>query len=229
MCLSLNPNVCLVWYPALSRSSVNVCQMSHACSLSTIPCSWCTENIGRGGILPMGSRSTRGIGRVKEVFMKRLHLNWALKDDWDFHLAEKGAEMGSYVLQAHDIGLIYYTIARNAWSSRESLIMEWVKYKNKKFHSHRLLPGSISRILIFPQCSEIGISHIRLPYLRKYGHSQPASTSESGSWPPRRMEPPLGSLRRYAMVLGFLSAVRPCHWGSSKTPTQTQTRAASYF
>lgn len=32
--------------------------------------------------------------------------------------------MGSYVLQAHDLGLMYYILAGSAWSNRESLIME---------------------------------------------------------------------------------------------------------
>lgn len=39
--------------------------------------------------------------------------------------------MGSHVLQAHDLGLMYCTVARNSQSSRESLIMEWIKHKTK--------------------------------------------------------------------------------------------------
>lgn len=48
-----------------------------------------------------------------------------------FHLAERGTGMGSHVLQAHDHGLICCTVARNAHSSRGSLIMEWIKHKTK--------------------------------------------------------------------------------------------------
>lgn len=82
--------------------------------------------------------------------------------------------MGSYMLQANDPSLVYCTATRSASCSRESLIMEWIKAQNKKLRSHGLFHGSISRIFILPQCPEIGISHIRLPYLRKYRHRQPA-------------------------------------------------------
>lgn len=47
-----------------------------------------------------------------------------------FHLAERGIGMSSHVLQAHDHGLIYCSVA-SSWSSRESLIMEWIKHKTK--------------------------------------------------------------------------------------------------
>lgn len=39
--------------------------------------------------------------------------------------------MDSHVLQAHDLGLMYCTVARSAQSSRESVIMEWIKHKTK--------------------------------------------------------------------------------------------------
>lgn len=48
-----------------------------------------------------------------------------------FYLVERDAGMDSCVLQAHDLGLMYCTIARSAWSSRESVIMEWIKHKTK--------------------------------------------------------------------------------------------------
>lgn len=48
-----------------------------------------------------------------------------------FHLTEKDAGMDSQVLQAHDLSLIYCTVARNAQSSRESVIMERIKHKTK--------------------------------------------------------------------------------------------------
>lgn len=47
------------------------------------------------------------------------------------HLAERDAGMDSHVLQAHDLGLMYWTVARRAQSIRESVIMEWIKHKTK--------------------------------------------------------------------------------------------------
>lgn len=65
------------------------------------------------------------------------------------------------------------TLARSAWSSRQNLIMEWIKHKTK---NSRALDYSMIAYpeFLFSLSAEIGISHIWLPYLRIYRHSQPA-------------------------------------------------------
>ena len=98
--------------------------MIHACTLSMLPCCWCTENTGKEGIFPMGNGNIAGIGRVKESFTEEVTFEPSLERGLGFHLVERGAGMGSYVLQAHDLDLMYCTLAGSAWSSRESLIME---------------------------------------------------------------------------------------------------------
>lgn len=48
-----------------------------------------------------------------------------------FHLAEKGTGMGSHVPRAHGLGLMHYTVTRSARSSKESVIMGWIKLKTE--------------------------------------------------------------------------------------------------
>lgn len=105
--------------------------MIHACILSTISGCWYTVNARKEGILSMGSGSTGG---DKEGQGRLYRRGYVWTSPWKmlgFHLAERGTGMGSHVLQAHDLGLMYCTVARNSQSSRESLIMEWIKHKTK--------------------------------------------------------------------------------------------------
>lgn len=96
---------------------------------------------------------------------------------------------------------VLYTLAGSAWSSRESLIMECMMHKTKNF------TAMDCSLIAYPEFL-FSLRAVRLAFhvlgCHVLENVRPTSTSESVFWPPRRLEPPLGSLRRFVFVWKIL-------------------------
>lgn len=104
-------------------------------------------------------------------------------------------------------------VARSSWPSRQSVIMEWIRHKIKNSTALDCCMIAYPEFLFSLSAERLALHILGCHILGDIGTAQPACTFELVSWPPGRMEPPLGSLRNHAMILGFLSILGPCPWG----------------
>lgn len=144
-----------------------------------------------------------------------------------FHLAERDAGMDSSVLQAHGLGLMYCTVARSAQSSREGVIMEWIKHQTKSTIAVDCFVRAYPEFIF-------SLSAVRLVFHIFGCHSLGIKgTASQHFWPPRKVPPPFGSLRNHALMLTLITkctGVMPLGGGRCfKSPTQASTRVASHF
>lgn len=138
-------------------------------------------------------------------------------EQWlEFHLADSGAGIGSYVLHIHDLGLMAScTTARSAWSGRHNPIMEWIKHKTKNSTVLDCSVIAYPEFLFSLSAERLAFHILGCRILGNIGTaSQPALLSQ---YPDHLVgwNPHLGKLRNHAVILGFLSVEGPCHWGTT--------------
>lgn len=138
----------------------------------------------------------QGQAGSRKTSQKRLHLNGTLKDDWDF-IQLRGVQGRVHMcFRLMTLASCALYLGGTSQFSTERLIMEWIKHKTKNPTAIDCSVTAHPEFLFFSQNTEMAFRIFGCCILENTGTASQHFVSVL--WPPRRMEPPLGSLENQA-------------------------------